>query len=244
MSGAPDVRLILTLEYDGTPFNGWAAQPGLPTVEAALRTALDETFAAVDNLAVAGRTDTGVHALGQVATVDVTGGPPPARAAAALNSRLPDEVTVISSAAAAAAGFHARHSARSRSYRYRLFTRSTPSPFELRRSWWVPRPLDEDALGVAASAVVGEHDFRAFTPTQTRHEVFVRNVESAAWIRRGDHLDFEITADSYLRHMVRSLVGTMLEAPASIPSLLDARPRSEAGVTAPPWGLYLVSVAY
>src|SRR5690348_3201274 len=106
-SGCPDVRLILTLEYDGTPFHGWAAQPGLPTVEGALRTALAETFASAANVAVAGRTDTGVHALGQVVSVDVEGGPPPERAAAALNPRLPDEVTVVS-VAEAAPDFHAR----------------------------------------------------------------------------------------------------------------------------------------
>jgi tRNA pseudouridine38-40 synthase len=237
------VRLILTLEYDGTPFHGWAAQPGLPTIETSVRDALGVTFESVDGLAVAGRTDTGVHALGQVVSVDVEGGPPPERAAAALNPRLPDEITVLS-AAQAPEGFHARHSARSRSYRYRLFTRATPSPFEVRRSWWLPRPLDEDALAAAAAELPGEHDFRAFTPTQTQHEVFVRVVERAEWIRRGDHFDFEITAESYLRHMVRSLVGTMVEAPATLPDLLDGRSRSEAGASAPPWGLYLVSVAY
>jgi tRNA pseudouridine38-40 synthase len=234
---------MLTLEYDGTPFRGWAAQPGLPTVEAAVRAALEETFASVTGLAVAGRTDTGVHALGQVATVDVEGGPPPERAASALNPRLPDEITVVA-AREAPASFHARHSARSRSYCYRLFTRSTLSPFELRRSWWMPRPLDEDALAAAAAALRGEHDFRAFTPTQTQHEVFVRVVERAKWIRRGDHLDFEIAADSFLRHMVRSLVGTMVESPESVPQLLDGSARSEAGATAPPHGLYLVAVAY
>jgi tRNA pseudouridine38-40 synthase len=184
-----------------------------------------------------------VHALGQVVSVDVEGGPPPNRAAAALNSRLPDAITVLSSAPAPDR-FHARHSARSRTYRYRIFTRATPSPFEARLSWWQPRPLDVDALAVAAAALVGKHDFRAFTPTQTRHQVFVRTVEHAEWIRRSEHVDFEITADSFLRHMVRSVVGTMVEVPGTIPELLDGRTRSDAGVTAPPWGLYLVSVAY
>src|SRR5919197_5447351 len=200
------MRLKLTLEYDGTGFRGWAAQPGLRTVEGSLRSALDDVFPRWDELAVAGRTDTGVHALGQVASVEVDGGPPPERAAEALNSVLPDDVAVLG-AEAAAEGFHARKSARSRTYRYRIFRRRAPSPFEHRRSWWMPRPLDVERLREQATLLLGEHDFRAFTPTETQHEVFLRVVESAVWYERDDHVDFEITADSYLRHMVRTLVG-------------------------------------
>jgi tRNA pseudouridine38-40 synthase len=236
------VRLKLTVEYDGAPFRGWAAQPGLPTVEAAIRAALDETFDRVADLAVAGRTDTGVHALANVVSVEVEGGPPPERVAVALNPRLPDEVTVVS-AEPAAADFHARFSARSRSYRYRLFTRRTPSPFEVNRSWWRPQPPDEERLQAQAALLAGEHDFRAFTPTETQHEVFVRVVQSAEWVRRGDHLDFEITADSFLRHMVRTLVGTIVEG-VDVRPLLAGAARSAAGATAPAHGLYLVSVAY
>jgi tRNA pseudouridine38-40 synthase len=238
------VRLRLTLEYDGTGFHGWAAQPGLRTVEGELRRALGELYSSFDALAVAGRTDAGVHALGQVASVEVDGGPPPDRAAEALNPVLPDDIAVLA-VAEAAPDFHARHSARSRAYRYRIFRRPTPSPFESRRSWWLPRPLDLAALDRAAGLLPGEHDFRAFTPTETRHEVFRREVRAARWVERGDHLDFEIEAKSFLRHMVRTLVGTMLDLdPEHLPRLLAGAERSAAGRTAPPWGLYLERVTY
>jgi tRNA pseudouridine38-40 synthase len=234
----------LDLEYDGTDFAGWSVQPGLRTVQSEVERALATLLRGEVALTVAGRTDRGVHAQGQVASYE--GAPVETRA---LNAVLPSDVAVLA-CAAAPDGFDARRDARSRTYCYRLLTRSAPSPFERGRALWWPRPLDVDALHACAAALRGTHDFTAFTPTQTEHVRFERDVMDARWERAGDILEFWITADTFMRHMNRALVGTMLEVAArrrsvtSFEALLGGRPRAEGGDTAPAHGLYLVSVAY
>jgi tRNA pseudouridine38-40 synthase len=230
----------LTLAYEGAGFAGWARQPGLRTVQEELERALSTILSEPIATAVAGRTDAGVHALAQVASYRHEALDP-----RRLNGLLPDDVAVLTSEPMPA-DFDARHSATSRTYHYRIFNSPTRDPFEHGRAFHIQNRLDRAALDACAAALVGTHDFTAFTPTETHHTRFERNVILAEW--RDDV--FVIEADSFMRQMNRILIGTMLEVATGtrplerFTALLDGAPRSASGRTAPAHGLYLASVAY
>lgn len=240
----------LTLQYDGTEFAGWACQPDLRTVqgelERALRTILGDSDTDGEPLTVtvAGRTDRGVHAWGQVTSYRHEAVDPQR-----LNALLPADMAVLACEPAAQT-FDARRDATSRTYCYRVLARHTRDVFERGRALWWPRPLDAALLEECAKLLPGCHDFTAFTPTETGHSRFERNVISAQWCVVGDLLEFWIEADAFLRHMNRVLVGTMLEVAAGrreladLVELLEGKPRALAGPTAPAHGLALASVTY
>ena len=239
----------LDIEYDGSGFSGWASQPGMRTVQAELEVALETVLREPVQLTVAGRTDAGVHAWGQVASFE-TVSEVPGDLLRRLNGITPKDVAVTA-AEAMPKGFDARGDATSRSYRYRLLTRRPSSPFEQGRALWWPHRIDREGLDACAAALPGKHDFTAFTPSQTDHVYFKRRVLAAAWEDQPDDiLNFRVSADAFMRNMVRILVGTMLEVASSRRSvesfvaLLSGASRPEAGETAPPHGLYLESVSY
>ena len=237
------------VEYDGTGFAGWAAQPGMRTVEGTLVEALGTVLRQPVKLSVAGRTDAGVHASGQVVSFEADTELEASVVAYKTTAVLTEDLA-LRRCVAVERGFDARNDARSRSYEYRIVNAPVRSPLRRRRAIYVARHLDFGLLQDAARLVRGTHDFRAFTPSRTYHVRFQRVVTESRWERGGDLLVYRITADSFLYGMVRTLVGTMLEVAdgrRGIPSfvrLLSGGERSEAGPALASRGLTLVGVGY
>jgi tRNA pseudouridine38-40 synthase len=242
------LRHRLDLAYDGTGMYGWAAQPELVTIEGSLSAALQRAAQTKVRLTVAGRTDAGVHARRQVVSVDLPAGLDFDRVQRSVNALTPGGVAV--SRIVAAPGFDARRDAVARSYRYFISVGKVQSPFWTRYAWHVRHPLDLEAMAAAAALAIGRHDLRAFTPTETEHSVFVRPITRCVWRSRGGLLWLEIEAPSFLRHMVRSLVGTFVEVGRGrcdlddVVGLLAGAQRPEAGPTAPAHGLFLWRIRY
>lgn len=244
----------LDIAYNGAGFAGWATQPGARTVQGELESALERILGTSPPLTVAGRTDAGVHAWGQVASF-ATDREPPSELARAINSNTGPDVAVFG-AEVSAEGFNARRDVRSRTYCYRVLTERIPNPFEAGISLHWPHPVADGALAACAHALIGTHDFTAFTPTQTEHVRFERDILQAEWREKpavlgpGRVLELWIEADAFMRNMVRVLVGTMLEVAGGRRSfgdfgeLLRGAARERAGDTAQAHGLHLASVRY
>ncbi|MCL5736408.1 MAG: tRNA pseudouridine(38-40) synthase TruA [Actinobacteria bacterium] len=247
---AAAVTYRMELQYDGTHLHGWAKQDALSTVEGLLDQAFTTVLGFSPPLQVAGRTDAGVHARRQVVSLQLPSGLESGRLLVALNALTPASISVIR-LKRAGAGFDARKDALSRTYRYHVMTGKAVSPFWKPYSWWLPAPLAVRPMRAAATLVVGRHDFTAFTPTETEHVFFHRLVTRCAWrANREGMLALEIEAEAFLRHMVRVLVGTMVEVGQGkrtvdeFHQLLKGAAREEAGQTAPARGLFLWDIKY
>lgn len=264
-------NLKIVLSYDGTDFSGWQVQPGRPTVQGALAAALERVTGVRLLPQGSGRTDAGVHALAQVASCAIESAVPAENLVRALNDLLPPVVRVLS-VEEAPPEFHARHSARAKTYRYRIFRETICTPFLARYVYHHPFPLDEQAICRAGSWVVGEHDFTSFAavdPEVGEERVAqppsavkavgagdsparsnLRTIFSSTWERQGEELIYTVRGSGFLHHMVRNLVGTFLLVgkgsldEAGFRRILEQKSRSAAGSTAPAGGLYLVSVEY
>jgi tRNA pseudouridine38-40 synthase len=243
-----NIRLLL--EYDGTRYHGWQRQKNALSIQEVIETLLARLTGDAVKLHGSGRTDAGVHALGQIANFHTLSHIPLKAFHAGLNSLLPPDIAVLE-AAEVPPEFHARKSALSKTYEYRILNRANRSPLHHHYGWWIAARLDLDAMAAAAALLPGEHDFSAFRASGSGNRNPVRQISAARWqTHPGGWLRFTITANGFLRGMVRSLVGTMVEigkgkaAPELLTELLRSGERRLAGPTAPPQGLYLVEVRY
>lgn len=243
-------RFKLTIEYDGTPFVGWQRQDNGPSVQAALEAAV-RGYCQVDALVQgAGRTDAGVHALGQVAHVDLPRDDRDEVVANALNAHLRPHPIAVLKAERVDDDFHARFSAKERGYVYRIVNRRAPAVLEINHAWWVSVPLDAAAMHHAAQALVGKHDFSSFRAAECQADSPVKTLDDIAVARAGDVISITTRARSFLHHQVRNFVGTLKFVgegkwtAGDVRRVLEARARSAAGPTAPPDGLYLTHVRY
>ena len=250
-------NLKLTLAYDGSEFSGWQVQPDAATIQGTLAAAIARVTGEKVLPQGSGRTDAGVHALGQVATFATESGVPTANFPKALNDVLPAAVRVLE-VAEAPAEFHARKSATAKTYRYRIYRAPICPPFLARYVWHYPYALDREAMQLAAARVEGEHDFTSFAAVdperghedETNDSPNVRRIFSSGWEQEGEELIYTVRGSGFLHHMVRNLVGTFVLVgkgtlrPEDVTRILEAQNRSAAGPTAPASGLYLVSVEY
>ena len=239
----------VTLEYDGSDYHGWQVQPGLPTIQAALEAVIAQVSQQQTNVIGAGRTDAGVHALGQVAGFTTVATLSSAEWLRALNGLLPPDIAVRT-IEPTTDDFHARFHAKSKLYRYRILMRPHRSALERHRAWHTPYPLDAELIRTALKSLAGRHDFSSFQGSPTDTENPACNVTRLECIQSLDELSFEIEADRFLKQMVRNIVGTLVEVgrgklqAGAVTEILAACDRTKAGPTAPPHGLYLVRVEY
>ncbi len=252
-------KFKLIIAYDGTDFCGWQVQPDAPSIQGTLASAIGRITGEKVLPQGSGRTDAGVHALAQVATFATESVIPAANLQIALNDVLPASIRVLETTEVAAE-FHARKSARAKTYRYRIYRGDVCPPFLARYVWHYPYPLDEEVMGAAAPLIEGEHDFTSFAAVDPEKRLEhgaddgmlgnVRTILASQWQRRGAELIYEVRGNGFLHHMVRNLVGTFLLIgkrtlkPQDVITILEAKNRSKAGATAPASGLYLVSVEY
>ncbi|MGH7906164.1 MAG: tRNA pseudouridine(38-40) synthase TruA [Candidatus Binataceae bacterium] len=246
----PDkMQVRLTLEYDGADFCGWQLQPGQDSIQGRLEAALERIFNCAVRVRGAGRTDAGVHATGQVAAIRLPRPFDPGDLKRALNALLPPTIVVLD-AASADDNFNPRRDASSRLYEYRILNRAQPSAFDYRHVWLVRGKLDLDAMNDAASRIIGEHDFSAFRSLGSEERTTRRIVLSSRWNQNDVRIFYRIEANSFMRHMVRTLVGAMVEigrgraSADSMTTMLEKCDRALVPASAPSSGLFLIAVRY